>query len=129
SWVELFRRVPPNLHDGMILTMTTGGEVVVQKLMKLDPDVAILRGRMAGTQDSGRIILLPYTQLIAINFTRKLSESDVQAIFGKNTQTFAANITLTGVGDKDEKAAEGGEEEAAPNDAADPAEKSPSSPP
>ena len=95
SWITLFRRIPANLHDGVILTMTTGGEVVVQKLIKLDADVVILRGRMAGTQDSGRIIILPYTQLMAINFTRRLSEKDVTAIFGNNTQAFAADFALT----------------------------------
>jgi hypothetical protein len=95
SWIALFRRIPTNLHDGLILTLTTGGEVVIQQLIKLDADVLILRGRMAGTQDSGRIIVLPYNQLIAINFTRRLSEKDVTAIFGKNAQSFAADITLS----------------------------------
>src|ERR1043166_1073690 len=95
SWIALFRRIPTSLHDGLILTLTTGGEVVIQQLIKLDADVLILRGRMAGTQDSGRIIVLPYNQLIAINFTRRLSEKDVTAIFGKAHQSFAADITLS----------------------------------
>jgi hypothetical protein len=94
SWISLFRRIPGNLHDGLALTLITGGEVVVQKFIKLDPDVVILRGRMAGTQDSGRVVIVPYCQLIAINFTRRLSEKNIEAIFGTNTQSFAADIVL-----------------------------------
>ncbi len=95
SWITLFRRIPANLHDGLALTLTTGSEVVVQRLVKLDAEVIILRGRMAGTQDSGRLVVLPYSQLVAINFARRLTDADVEAIFGKNTQLFAADITLS----------------------------------
>jgi hypothetical protein len=94
SWIALFRRIPANLHDGLVLSLTTGAEVVVQRFVKLDTDVVILRGRMAGTQDNGRVVILPYCNLIAVNFTRRISEAEVESIFGKNTQTFAANIVL-----------------------------------
>ncbi len=95
SWIALLRRIPANLHDGLVLTLTTGGEVVVQRFVKLDADVAILRGRMAGTQDNGRVVVLPYNNLIAINFTRRMSDAEVDTVFGKNTQAFAASIALS----------------------------------
>jgi hypothetical protein len=95
SWIALLRRIPANLHDGLVLTLTTGGEVVVQRFVKLDADVAILRGRMAGTQDNGRLVVLPYSNLIAINFTRRISDAEIETIFGKNTQAFAASISLS----------------------------------
>ena len=50
---------------------------------------------MAATHDSGRVVVLPYNQLVAINFTRKMSDADVEAIFGKNSHTFAADVTLS----------------------------------
>jgi hypothetical protein len=103
SWITLFRRIPANLHDGLILSLTTGSEVVVQRFIKLDPDVMLLRGRMAGTQDSGRVVILPYSYLVAINFTRRIGDAEVETIFGKNTQPFAANITLSPAGEEDEK--------------------------
>jgi hypothetical protein len=106
SWIALFRRIPANLHDGLVLSLTTGAEVVVQRFVKLDTDVAILRGRMAGTQDNGRVVILPYSYLIAINFTRRISEAEVETIFGKNTQTFAANIVLSAAPAADADAAE-----------------------
>jgi len=101
SWIALFRRIPANLHDGLVLSLTTGAEVVVQRFVKLDTDVAILRGRMAGTQDNGRLVILPYSNLIAVNFTRRLSEAEVETMFGKNTQAFAASIVLSAAASAD----------------------------
>jgi hypothetical protein len=95
SWIALFRRFPLNLHDGLILTLTTGAEVVIQKFVKLDQDYVILRGRMAGTQDNGRVVALPYDNIVAINVTRRLLEQEIEAVFGKEGQTFAANVALT----------------------------------
>src|SRR5256885_16257548 len=95
SWITLFRRIPINLHDGLMLTLSTGAEVVMQKFVKLEPDYAILRGRMAGTQDNGRVIVLPYANLIAVNITRRLLEPEIEAIFGKDAQVFAPSLTLS----------------------------------
>lgn len=95
SWIALLRRIPANLHDGLVLSLTTASEVVVQRFIKLDADVAILRGRMAGTQDNGRLVILPYDNLVAINFTRRISDAEIETIFGKNTQAFAAGMALS----------------------------------
>jgi hypothetical protein len=97
AWIALLRRVPLNLHDGLILSLTTGAEVVVQKFVKLEPDYVILRGRMAGTQDSGRVVILPYSNIVSINVTRRLLEAEIDGIFGKETQGFAASVPLTAV--------------------------------
>jgi hypothetical protein len=80
----------------MALTLVTGADVVVQRLIKLDPEFAILRGRMAGTQDIGRVVVIPYAHLVTVNLTRPLSDTDLEAIFGKNGQAFAGEIVLSG---------------------------------
>jgi hypothetical protein len=90
SWIALFRRIPENLHDGIALTLSTGSEVVLQQVVKLDSDCIILRGRMAGTQDNGRVVVLPYSTLVSFNITRRMSEAEVEAVFGSNAATFAA---------------------------------------
>src|SRR5437764_4639583 len=89
AWIALFRRMPVNLHDGLILSLNTGAEVVIQKFVKLEPEYMILRGRMAGTQDNGRVVILPYSNIVTINVTRRLLEAEIEAIFGKEGQTFA----------------------------------------
>jgi hypothetical protein len=95
DWIALFRRIPLNLHDGLILGLTTGAEVVIQKFVKLEQHYVILRGRMAGTQDNGRVVVLPYGNIVTVNVARRLLEPEIEAIFGKDTQQFAASVPLS----------------------------------
>src|SRR3712207_5471743 len=99
TWIELFRRIPANLHDSLALTLTNGMEIVIQRILKLDPDFAVLRGRMAGTQDQGRVVIVPYHQFLSIAFGKRMTDPEVVAIFGKSQTTFAAPIELSGAND------------------------------
>lgn len=98
SWIEFFRRVPVNLHDCLALTVTTGAEIVIQRIIKLEDDFAIMRGRMAGTQDGGRVVVIPYTQLVSVALNRRMTDAEVQAVFGASTP-MAAAIDLAAVAD------------------------------
>jgi hypothetical protein len=82
-WIALFRRIPSELHDALGLGISTGAEIVPQRIIKLDSEYMVLRGRMAGSTDPGRIMMVPYAQLTHITFTREMSEPEVEAIFGK----------------------------------------------
>jgi hypothetical protein len=82
-WIALFRRIPSNLHDSLSLGLTTGTEIVVLKIIRLESEFMITRGRVAGTSDPSRIIMIPYSQFTHVSITRELSEADVDAIFGK----------------------------------------------
>ena len=80
----MFRRIPTDLHDAVSLGLTTGAEIVVQKIVKLDPDFMMIRGRLAGTQDAGRVVLIPYSQLTFVALLRDLKDSEIESVFGKN---------------------------------------------
>jgi hypothetical protein len=86
AWIGLFRRIPADLEDSVALGMTTGSEIVVQKFVKFEPDFMIIRGRLAGTQDSGRIVMIPYSQLTFVALQKPLMDTEVEAIFGKAEQ-------------------------------------------
>jgi hypothetical protein len=98
SWINFFRRIPENVQDTLALTVTTGGEIIVQRLVKLDPEFVVLRGRMAGSLDPGRLVVLPYGQLVTVAFTRRMSDADAEAIFGAATPG-AAPIALSPAGE------------------------------
>lgn len=115
AWINLLRRIPANLHEGLVLTLSTGSEVVVQRFVKLDTDFAILRGRMAGTQDNGRLVVLPYSNVVSVNVTRRLLDAEIDAIFGKNGHAFAADIVLSN-GESTDRAEQTADDEPA-NDA------------
>jgi hypothetical protein len=94
AWIAAFRRIPADLEDALALGLTTGAEIAVQKIVRLEPDFMILRGRLAGTQDTGRIVLVPYAQLTFAAITRMLKDTEVEEIFGKGEP--AAPPTLAG---------------------------------
>ncbi|MBI3821119.1 MAG: hypothetical protein HY289_00390 [Planctomycetes bacterium] len=83
AWIALFRRIPGSLHDALALGLTTGSEIVVQKIVKLEPEFIVIRGRLAGTQDTGRVVMVPYTQLTFVAVQRELKDAEVEGMFGK----------------------------------------------
>lgn len=89
SWIAMFGRLPVNYHDSLALTMATGAEIMVQSLLRLESDFVILRGRMAGSTDAARVIILPYDQITNVAFQKRMLEPEVEAIFGP-AQEFVA---------------------------------------
>ena len=92
AWIALFQRIPIDLHDTLALGMATGAEIVVQRIVKLEPDFMIIRGRLAGTQDTGRVVMVPYPQLTFVAIQRDLTDSDVEGIFGKGAPPGPAGL-------------------------------------
>jgi hypothetical protein len=92
AWIALFRRIPVPLHESLALGLTTGSEIVVQRIVKLEPDFMIIRGRLAGTQDSGRIVMVPYTQLTFVAIPKPMLDTEVEAVFGKAAPVAGADM-------------------------------------
>ncbi len=83
AWVTLFRRIPADLHDGLIVGLRSGVEIAIQTILKLEPDFIILRGRLTGTQEGGKILLIPYAEMTVLSLGRPLKDTEVEEIFGK----------------------------------------------
>jgi hypothetical protein len=84
------------------LGLTTRTEIVVQKIVKLDPDFMLIRGRLAGTQDAGRVMLIPYAQLAFVAVIRDLKDADIEAIFGKGAPPAVADLPESAAGEQPE---------------------------
>jgi hypothetical protein len=83
AWVSLFRRIPAELHDTLVLVLNTGAEVVVNSIIRLERDFALLRGRMAGTMDAGRVTIVPFDQIVYVAVNKKMKEDEAQTFLGK----------------------------------------------
>lgn len=82
AWTALFRRIPVELHDSLALVTNTTLEILVQSILRLEDDYLILRGRVAGTSDAGRIILVPFDQLTFVGCNKRMMDPEVEALFG-----------------------------------------------
>jgi hypothetical protein len=81
-WKALLRSIPEEHLDNLMLMTAQGTEVNVQAILRMDEQVVILRGRLAGSNDAGRIFILPYEHFDHIGFQRPLTDAQLQAIFG-----------------------------------------------
>jgi hypothetical protein len=90
AWVALLRLVPPALYDSLVVITTCGQELVVQNLFRMEEEYLVIRGRMAGTSDTGRILFIPYNQINYVGFQKVLKEAEVAAIY-EGTYTDAAD--------------------------------------
>lgn len=90
AWIALLRRIPASYHDGLAVTLVTGAEIIVQSLLRLEPDFVILRGRMAGSTDPARVVVLPFNQIVNVAFLKRMLEAEVATIFGELQESAAA---------------------------------------
>jgi hypothetical protein len=81
TWIAMFQRLPTRLHESLAVTMSSGAEILIQRLIRMEADFLILRGRLAGTQEN-RVMLLPYAQMAVISIVSPLKDAEVEAIFG-----------------------------------------------
>lgn len=83
AWITMFRKIPATMHDGLTVGLRSGVEVAIQTILRLEPDFIILRGRLTGTQEGGKILLLPYAEMTVLSIVQPLKDPEVEAIFGK----------------------------------------------
>ncbi len=87
SWIALFERIPVNLHDSLGMTLVTGEEILMQSVLRLESDFMLLRGRMSGSTDAGRVLVIPYDQIVNLAFTKRMLVPEVQAVFGQTLES------------------------------------------
>src|SRR5438045_9447296 len=83
GWIAVLKRIPRQQHDSLVVVTATGVEIVIRELVRLEEDFLILRGRMAGSTDAGRVIILPFDQINYVGFNKLVPEPELQAMFGQ----------------------------------------------
>lgn len=56
-------------------------EIAVQAILRFDADFLIIKGRLAGSQEAGRVFFIPYEQIDHIGFYRAVKEADFNEMF------------------------------------------------
>ncbi|HLJ94150.1 MAG TPA: hypothetical protein VKU02_13265 [Gemmataceae bacterium] len=82
AWIALFRRIPTEQHNMLAVVTTVGIEINIQDLVRIEEDHLVIRGRLAGTTDNGRIFFLPYEQLSYLGFTKEMKDAQVRVLYG-----------------------------------------------
>lgn len=82
AWVKLLRYIPASEQSNLLLVTTSGREIAIQCLLRIDPECLALRGRLAGSTDAGRIFFVPYSQIDYFGFQQALKEAEFHELFG-----------------------------------------------
>jgi hypothetical protein len=82
SWAALLRHIPEELYNQLVIVTTGGTEIAVGGLLRVDRELVVLKGRLAGSEAGGRALFVPYSQIDYIGFQRPLKESEFHEIFG-----------------------------------------------
>jgi hypothetical protein len=82
AWAALLRHIPKAVHDQLALVTTGGREITVQSFLRIDHEFVALKGRLAATQDAGRLFLIPYAQIDYLGFQREVKDAEYQEWFG-----------------------------------------------
>ena len=81
AWERLLRTLPATEQDGLMLMTNTRTEIAVQSILRLDSDFLIIKGRLAGSQDAGRVFFIPYAHIDHIGFYRAVKDSEFDVMF------------------------------------------------
>src|SRR5437763_11039605 len=81
-WIALLRRLPSEVHNQLGIITTGGTEVMIQSVLILEGECLVFKGRLAASQETGRLFYVPYDKIDFIGFTRSVSEDEFRVWYG-----------------------------------------------
>jgi hypothetical protein len=91
AWARLLRLVPTKDQDGLMLLTSNRTEFAIQAILRFDPDFLIIKGRLAGSQDQGRVFFIPYEQIDHVGFYRSVKDAEFNEMFADLEESVAAS--------------------------------------
>jgi hypothetical protein len=82
AWQGLLKHIPPERHNQLSVTTTGGVEIAVQTFLRIDPECVAIKGRLAGSQDAGRVFFVPYAKIEILAFQQQVKEEEFHELFG-----------------------------------------------
>jgi hypothetical protein len=83
NWLALFNRIPEHMHDLVVLSLSTGIDVYIQRFLQFGDDGILLRGRLGGTDEGERIFMVPWIEIKVIFFNRPVEDQILFNVFGE----------------------------------------------
>src|SRR5262245_2578993 len=82
AWVALLKHIPPEHHNRLMLVTSCGIEITVQCFLRIEREFVALRGRLAGSQEAGRVFFVPFAKIDYFGFMQEIKESEFHDLFG-----------------------------------------------
>ena len=69
-WREVFASFRPQDVDDLIIALSSGLEVAVSSIAKIEESLVLIRGRASGAEIGGRLFLIPYAGIAVVYVNR-----------------------------------------------------------
>jgi len=81
AWRALLGHIPPEKQDQFSIVTLAGIEICLNSILRLEHEFVVVKGRLAGSQDGGRIFFIPFATIDHFSFTQPTRETDFTDIF------------------------------------------------
>jgi hypothetical protein len=82
AWIALLRHIPAEQQARFMLVTASGTEITVQSLLLIEKEFVVIKGRLSGTQDTGRVFFIPYANLDYFGFQQAVKDTEFAELFG-----------------------------------------------
>jgi hypothetical protein len=90
EWVELLKLIPENQHSQLVIMLSSGSELGIEVVLRLDPSYVVFRGRALGNTEEGRVFFVPLAQIVYMNINRYVREDEIHELFNVTPEETAA---------------------------------------
>lgn len=81
AWIDLLRLVTARQRHNMMVMTSGPAEIAIHEILRLEEEYLVIRGRLGGTNNEGRIFFVPYDQLIYVGLQKPVRPADVAALY------------------------------------------------
>ncbi|MFN4261225.1 MAG: hypothetical protein ACK4RK_18205 [Gemmataceae bacterium] len=83
EWMKLLRLIPQEHRDNLIVRTTSGVEINVLGIIRMEEQYLIVRGRAAGSTQDGKPYFIPYDQMDYLSFYSSVKDREIQLMYGE----------------------------------------------
>ena len=77
-WTKLFGGFRPEDQKSLVVSIVGSFQVAVQNIIRIEDGLVMLRGRVAGQAEEGRLFLIPYDRISAILVNRAVQPLEAE---------------------------------------------------
>lgn len=81
TWVVLVKYLSPEVQPRLMLVTVGGQEISMQSILRIEQDFMVVKGRLSGSQDAGRVFFVPYAQIDYLGFQNPVKDEEFNEIF------------------------------------------------
>ncbi len=81
GWEALLRHIPTEQQSKYMLVTVSGTEIAISGFLRIEKELVIVKGRLSGSQEQGRIFFVPYSQIDYFGTSQITKDSEFAEVF------------------------------------------------